>query len=95
MPSKFKWSHSARPLKNNQGQRIEKMVLTHVWLSGIKAFPDTNSYFLDRIFYLNRDKVTIFTGSKHVLSYIEKVILTFLKQCIFLDIYTDNMLLLW
>jgi hypothetical protein len=38
-----------------------------IWLSGIKALPDTNSYFLDRVFYLNRDKMTIFTGSKRVL----------------------------
>jgi hypothetical protein len=41
--------------------------LLYVWLSGIKALPDTNLHFLDRVFYLNRDKMTIFTGSKHVL----------------------------
>jgi hypothetical protein len=35
----------ARPLRNNQGERIKEMVLMHVWLSGIKALPDTNSYF--------------------------------------------------
>jgi hypothetical protein len=53
--------------KITKAKRIEEMVLIHVWLSGIKALPDTNSYFLDRVFYLNRDKITIFTGSKHVL----------------------------
>jgi hypothetical protein len=53
--------------KITKAKRIEEMVLIHVWLSGIKAIPDPNSCFLDRIFYLNRDKVTIFTGSKHVL----------------------------
>jgi hypothetical protein len=31
--------------KINKAERIEKMVLMHVWLSGIKALPDTNSYF--------------------------------------------------
>jgi hypothetical protein len=31
-----------------KAKRIEEMVLIHVWLSGIKALPDTNSYFLDR-----------------------------------------------
>jgi hypothetical protein len=39
--------------------------------------------------------MTIFTGSKHVLWYLKMVVLTFLKQCVFLDIYTDNMLLPW
>jgi hypothetical protein len=28
-----------------KAERIEEMVLIHVWLSGIKALPDTNSYF--------------------------------------------------
>jgi hypothetical protein len=56
-------------------------------VASIKALPDTNSYFLDRVFYLNRNKMIIFTGSKHV------VVLTFLKQHVFLDLYTDNILL--
>jgi hypothetical protein len=28
-----------------KAERNEEMVLMHVWLSGIKALPDTNSYF--------------------------------------------------
>jgi len=32
-------------LKITKAERIEEMVLIHVWLSGIKALPDTNSYF--------------------------------------------------
>jgi hypothetical protein len=28
-----------------KAERIKEMVLMHVWLSGIKALPDTNSYF--------------------------------------------------
>jgi hypothetical protein len=31
--------------KTTKAERIEEMVLRHVWLSGIKALPDTNSYF--------------------------------------------------
>jgi hypothetical protein len=53
--------------KITNAKRIKEMVLMHVWLSGIKALPDTNSYFFNRVFYLNRDKITIFTDSKHVL----------------------------
>jgi hypothetical protein len=53
--------------KITKAERIKEMVLIHVWLSGIKVLPDTNSYFLDRVFYVNRDKMTIFTGSRHVL----------------------------
>jgi hypothetical protein len=53
--------------KITKAERIEEMVLVRVWLSGIKALPDTNPYFLDRVFYLNREKMTIFTCSKHVL----------------------------
>jgi hypothetical protein len=56
--------------------------------------PDTNSYFF-RQGLLLRDKMTIFTDSKHVLWYLKMVILTFFKQCVFLDIYTDNILLPW
>jgi hypothetical protein len=26
-------------------ERIKEIVLMHVWLSGIKALPDTNTYF--------------------------------------------------
>jgi hypothetical protein len=53
--------------KITKAERIEEIVLKHVWLSGIKALPGTNSYFLDGVFYLNRDKVSIFTDSRHVL----------------------------
>jgi hypothetical protein len=35
----------ARPLKITKAERIKEIVLMHVWLSGIKALPDTNSYF--------------------------------------------------
>jgi hypothetical protein len=28
-----------------KAERIKEMVLMHVWLSGFKALPDTNSYF--------------------------------------------------
>jgi hypothetical protein len=49
-----------------KAKRIEELVLVHVWLSVIKVLPDTNS-FLVRVFYLNRDKMTIFTCCKHVL----------------------------
>jgi hypothetical protein len=31
--------------KITKAERIKEMVLTHVWLSGIKALLDTNSYF--------------------------------------------------
>jgi hypothetical protein len=31
--------------KITKAERIKEMVLMHVWLSGIKALPDTNSYF--------------------------------------------------
>jgi hypothetical protein len=31
--------------KITKAKRIEEMVLMHVWLSGFKALPDTNSYF--------------------------------------------------
>jgi hypothetical protein len=31
--------------KITKDERIEEVVLMHVWLSGIKALPDTNSYF--------------------------------------------------
>jgi hypothetical protein len=50
--------------KITKAKGIEEIVLTFVWLS---VLPDTNSYFLDRVFYLNKTKMTIFTGSKHVL----------------------------
>jgi hypothetical protein len=52
----------ARPLqkKITKAKRIEEMVLIPVWLSGIKALPDTDLYFLDRVFYLNRDMTSFF-----------------------------------
>jgi hypothetical protein len=50
-----------------KAERIEEMALAHIWPSVIKVLPDTNSCFLDRVFYLNRDKVAIFTDSKHVI----------------------------
>jgi hypothetical protein len=53
--------------KLTKSERIEEMVLIHVWPSGVKALLDSNSYFLDRVFYLDRDKMTIFTDSNHVL----------------------------
>jgi hypothetical protein len=31
--------------KITKTERIKEMVLIHVWLSGIKTLPDTNSYF--------------------------------------------------
>jgi hypothetical protein len=31
--------------KITKAERIEEMVLIHVWLFDIKALPDTNSYF--------------------------------------------------
>jgi hypothetical protein len=31
--------------KITKAERIKEMVLICVWLSGIKALPDTNSYF--------------------------------------------------
>jgi hypothetical protein len=31
--------------KITKAERIKEMVLMHVWLSGIKALTDTNSYF--------------------------------------------------
>jgi hypothetical protein len=32
--------------KITKAKQIEEVVLIHVWISGIKAFLDTNSYFL-------------------------------------------------
>jgi hypothetical protein len=31
--------------KITKAERVKEMVLKHVWLSGIKALPDINSYF--------------------------------------------------
>jgi hypothetical protein len=31
--------------KITKGKRTEEIVLIHVWLSGVKVLPDTNSYF--------------------------------------------------
>jgi hypothetical protein len=31
--------------KITKAKRIKEMVFMHVWLSGIKALPDINSYF--------------------------------------------------
>jgi hypothetical protein len=46
MLSKFKWNHSYQTSqKQRKAERIEEVVPIHVWLSGIKALPDTNSYF--------------------------------------------------
>jgi hypothetical protein len=53
----------ARPLKNNQGERIEEMVLMHVWHSGNKPFQAQTHIFFSQGLLL-RDKMTIFTGSK-------------------------------
>jgi hypothetical protein len=49
-----------------KAERIKEMVLMHVWLSGIKALLGAKSYFIP-VFYLNREKITTFTGSKHAL----------------------------
>jgi hypothetical protein len=38
-----------------KAKRIEEMGLMHVWLSVIKSLLHTN-IFLDRVFYLSRDK---------------------------------------
>jgi hypothetical protein len=56
--------------KITKAERMEEIVLIHAWLSCIKTLLDTNSYS-DRVFYLSRDKITIFTGSKHVLEYLK------------------------
>jgi hypothetical protein len=46
MPSNFKWSQLMLDLsKITKAKRIEEVVLIHMWPSGIKALPDTNSYF--------------------------------------------------
>jgi hypothetical protein len=46
MPSKFKWSPLMPDLsKITKPERIEEVVLLHLWPYGIKALPDTNSYF--------------------------------------------------
>jgi hypothetical protein len=46
MPSNFKWSQLMLDLsKITKAKRIEEVVLVHMWPSGIKALPDTNSYF--------------------------------------------------
>jgi hypothetical protein len=31
--------------KITKAEKTEEMILIHVWLSGIKVLPDTNSYF--------------------------------------------------
>jgi hypothetical protein len=69
--------------KITKAKKIKKMVLMHVWLSGIKALLGTNPIFSQGL--LLRDKVTIFTSSREVLCYLKMVFLTFsfLKQCIF------------
>jgi hypothetical protein len=66
MPQSSNKVTRASPLKN-KAERIEEMILIHVCLSGTKTLPYTNLYFLDSVFYLNSDKMTICTGSKHVL----------------------------
>jgi hypothetical protein len=38
--------------KITKAEMIQEVVLMHVWPSGIKALPDTNSYVLHRVFYL-------------------------------------------
>jgi hypothetical protein len=78
MQSKFKWHESLVPdLLITKAKRIEEIIIMHVWLSGIKALLDTNSCILDRVFYLNKDKMTLT---------FKMVFLTFFKQCVFLDI---------
>jgi hypothetical protein len=70
MPSKFKWSHRCQTVKNNLGQED--------WGNGscgylaLKPFQTQTHIF--RVFYLNRDKITIFTGFQHVLCYLKMVV---------------------
>jgi hypothetical protein len=40
--------------KKTKAKRIEEVVVTYVWLSHVKP------YFVDRVFYLNRDKNNYF-----------------------------------
>jgi hypothetical protein len=51
--------------KITKAERIEEMVLIHVWLSGIKAFQTQTHIFRQGL--LLRDKMIISTCSKHVL----------------------------
>jgi hypothetical protein len=51
-------------LKITKAERIEEVVLIHVWLSGIKT---RYKLIFFRQCLLLRDKITIFTVSKHVL----------------------------
>jgi hypothetical protein len=57
--------------KITKAERVKEGVVMHVWLAGIKALPGTSGKGQMHIFgeasYLNRDKVTTSTGSKHVL----------------------------
>jgi hypothetical protein len=84
MSPKFKRHHSCQTSqKLNQGQEV---VFMHVWLFGIKALLRQKLIFLARAFYFNRDKVTISTGSRHVLWYLEVVFLVLdLNSGFFLD----------
>jgi hypothetical protein len=52
---------------------FKKVVLMHVWLSGIKTLLGTNLYFWPGPSTLIRDKVTISAGSRHVLWYLKMV----------------------
>jgi hypothetical protein len=51
-----------------KAERIEEMVLKHVW-----PF-QAQTHIFGQIFYLNRDKVSISTGCKHVLWYLKVVL---------------------
>jgi hypothetical protein len=68
----------ARPLKNNQGQEDWRNgSYTCVYLA-LKPFQIQTHIFRQGL--LLRDKMTIFTGSKHVLWYLKMVVLTFLNN---------------
>jgi hypothetical protein len=51
--------------KITKAERIEEVVLIHVWPSALKPFQTQTRIFRQGL--LLRDKMTIFTGSKHVL----------------------------
>jgi hypothetical protein len=65
MPSKFKWSHSCQTSQKYPRLRGLRKWFLCMWGS-LALKPDTNSYFF-RQGLLLRDKMTIFTDSKHVL----------------------------
>jgi hypothetical protein len=60
--------------KITKGERVKEVVLTHVCYLSLK--PSRHKLiFLASTFYLNRDKVSFSTGSRHVLWYLKTVFL--------------------